>query len=503
MAENLVGKKPWYPNPTGAGKDRNFVYLDTLREDSPKIYNKAQSLFSSIEGKIFGSLWPQMNDLLQLAKREQEKEDRLLDLFFNEGRAGNDPRKTAEKLQSFNKIYQKKSILERNLKKIKAFESGETRSGKIDISSLFTNYLMDELKDLDKKSLKQLNYQYFSEITKQALVKMFNSADLQKEAGNEDAMRSYQEISEWISNMSASDAYIRQICDLYFGTSLDKIQKEIKNSGGRKRKSPASMLSKQRGAHGTVFELTNELIYKHLGFNSQHSGSSGQKADHILLYEAEINLEMPAAPIEDSVREHFIEQYQKLYNSLENVSGQIVEISDKNYDLGGYWFKKNGGFTAQSGISIKNFEKTLQGFGYDQSRLDNLIFALLNIGPDTLQVGSEVVAKNISSLIAYFLFDDIDMDIGLKVDAVHLFNLNGIYIPLSAFLFAAYEAFFEANYDFEGFIQVNYEPNSVGYAKQEKLEKQNWIEVKEEKLSQKSLSIHFMKSFAKFVSQYL
>ena len=500
MAENLISK-PWYPKVDHNEKTRNFVYLKTLQEDNPQIYNKAQLVMASVQHNLWENLWPQVGALQQLAIRERDKEDRLLDLFFNESSTG-DPRKTADRIRAFNKIYQKKSIFERNLQKVKQFTSGESKQGKIDISTLFNRYLEDELKKIGSKTLKQLNEDFFLEVTKNALIKMFSAQD-QQSGNSEEMIHSYQEIANIIEDMSASDQYLREVCQLYFGSSIEKIQKQVKEGHGRKKRKAESLISKQKGAHGNVFELTNELIYKMLNFNSKHTGTSGQKADHILLYSATVNLDMPNAAVEESVREHFINQYQKFYNSLDDVYGQIVEISDKSYDIGSSWFKKNGGFTAQSGISIENFEKTLQAYGYNQKRLDDLIFALLNIGPDTLSKDDGSLANNISSLIGYFLFDDIDMDVGLKFDAIHLFNLNGIYIPLSSFLFAAYEAFVSSRGNFDGYIQVNYEPEAVDFTESERLTEENWIKVKEQKLDQKALSVHFLKNFADFVSRYL
>lgn len=502
MANNLI-TTPWYPRPDHDEKTRNFVYLDTLYEDNPKVYNKAAAIFSDVGNNLYGSLWPQLNDLLTLANREQEKEDRLLDLFFNESRANLNPRQIAERIQSFNKIYQFKPIFERNLLKIKQFASGETRQGKIDITTLFDKYLREELKDIEGKTLKQLNEQFFLEVTKRALVRMFNSADDRNDADNEYALRSYQEISSLVEQMSTSDQYIRDICNLYFGSSLADIQKQIKEGHSRRKRKPENLISNQKGLHGSVFEYTNELIYSELGQQSFHSGVSGQKADHIQLLSADIQLELPNADVEDSVREHFIKQYQIFYDKMAQINGQIIEISDKSYDLGSSWFKKNGGFTAQSSVTIGNLEKMLNTYGYNQNRIDDLVYALLNIGPDTLTNDTSIVTRNISSLIGYFLFDDIDMDVGLKIDAIHLFNLNGIYIPLSSFLFAAYEAFFSSGYNFDGFIETTYSPQSVGYQKQETLTEENWIEVRKKKQNQKSLSIHFLKSFAQFVSKYL
>jgi hypothetical protein len=49
----------------------------------------------------------------------------------------------------------------------------------------------------------------------------------------------------------------------------------------------------------------------------------------------------------------------------------------------------------------------------------------------------------LATLIGYFLFDDIDIKnfIPTQPSAIHLLNLDGVYIPLSVFLEAACEAF--------------------------------------------------------------
>jgi hypothetical protein len=140
-----------------------------------------------------------------------------------------------------------------------------------------------------------------------------------------------------------------------------------------------------------------------------------------------------------SIRAHFINKYREMYNNLEEATGSIVEISAKNYNLTSEYFK-DGGFSAQSVTSIKNLEEMLKAYGYNPDRTERLIFALTNIGPDTIQEDAGSVTHNLAMLIAYFLFDDIDMDDGLGVNAVHLLNLDGVYIPLSCFLYAAYDS---------------------------------------------------------------
>ena len=114
-----------------------------------------------------------------------------------------------------------------------------------------------------------------------------------------------------------------------------------------------------------------------------------------------------------------------------------------------------------------------------------MIFALTNIGPDTLSQGTEIISHSLSLLIGYFLFDDIDMDIGLNVNAIHLFNLDGVYMPLSSFLFAAYDTLKDFSTLDKSMVSVSYKPAGVGYQKvgAGELTKELWIKTAEKKQS--------------------
>jgi hypothetical protein len=100
----------------------------------------------------------------------------------------------------------------------------------------------------------------------------------------------------------------------------------------------------------------------------------------------------------------------------------------------------------------------LTAYQYDADRTEKLIFALTNIGPDTITEDVGTVTHNLALLIAYFLFDDIDMDDGLNVNAVHLLNLDGVYVPLSCFLKAAYDTLKDMEQVSEDMVKVVYSP---------------------------------------------
>ena len=76
--------------------------------------------------------------------------------FVREGKLA--PADAANKLLGFNRLYQNRKILERNLKKIEAVADGKTTQGRIDISSSFRSYLDKAIKEyFAKTDLRKIN----------------------------------------------------------------------------------------------------------------------------------------------------------------------------------------------------------------------------------------------------------------------------------------------------------------------------------------------------------
>lgn len=524
MAKNIVSKAsnnqeerhPWYPNLSNKYRNQNFIYLDTLQDDNPKLFYNAENRFHDVLGKLNLNLSLQLHELLALAEREQEKEDRLLDDFF--GTTAGSPREDAKRIQAFNDIYQSKEIFERNLKKIRAVAEDNSKKGRIDITTNFKGYLETSLADfLSKHSLEELTEANLMEVTKEALIKAFESNDEDRGSLSTDEKHSYQELAEIISYMESRDPFIEEVFNLYLKDATDKLKKELSKvdiSSTKKRKLAKALITGSTTVHGDLLEAVSALIIESISaFSGQgqihKTGKTKQKADIITLFEA--NFEIPEMLFDNaeggSVREQFIKRFEQFYKKLEDQSGHIVEISAKNYNITDKHFRDKG-FTAQSETSILNFEKMLKAYRYDKKRTDDLIFALTNIGPDTLASESqtEIISHSISLLIGYFLFDDLDMDIGLKVNAIHLFNLDGIYIPLSSFLFAAYETLQDLEKLSSDMVSVDYKPKSVDYKRSQEgdwLTRSKWIATVDKKQTESVISVHFFKQFPRYVSERL
>lgn len=497
---------PWYPQVDDESKIQNYIYLSTLKEDRwhRGVYTKAENKFNLAMSSLSVALFPQLDELYALAQREEQKEIALLEEFVIKGSIS--PQDAGNKLRGFNKLYQNKNILARNLKKIVAVAEGGSQ-GRIDIASSFRTYLSKAIDEYFAKTpLQKINEESLLEMTKQALIRALSSADTNRKS---DDSHSYQELVGSVEMMENQDPFIKEAFQIYFGTAWDKIKKEFKETNKRKKEMSVtdvkSLITKSHGAGGELFETLQGLVLESLGQKSIHTGGSKQKSDITLLY---ADIKIPMDKIDEagaSVRAHFINRYREMYNNLEQATGSIVEISAKNYNLTSEYFRE-GGFSAQSATSIKNLEEMLKAYGYNPDRTERLIFALTNIGPDTIQDDPGSITHNLAMLIAYFLFDDIDMDNGLGVNAVHLLNLDGVYVPLSCFLYAAYESLSNFEKASEDLVKVSYSPKSVDYqpsSASDPLTKKKWQNTVKSKHDQDSIKISFFQNFPQYIKKNL
>ena len=493
----------WYPK-VYRHSDSKFIYLDTLEADQPGVYKEAQNLLSQAlsEDKIAYDL----SSLQALMQREEAKEDQFLNEHF--GVSSTSPRQDAERISAFNKIYQMESVFARNIEKIKAVAEG-SKQGKIDITQVFRSYLEQEFnKYTAETSLDDLSDEGIKEVVKKALHRAYNSRD-DRMMDEETATRSYQELVQVIDAMSAQDPLIQDVFDLYFGTTIDQIKlalTEDKTTKSGKQLTNAQKAIKQgKTLHGNLLEITSAFIANYLqsnvnGPNIQWTGQGKQKADLAqIIGSFEAELPTSEATIDGSIREQMVNKMEKFYDNLKEEKGYIVEISAKNYDLATPYFK-DGGFAAQGATTIENFERTMNAFGYDQDRVDALVYALINIGPDTLTNDNVEICRQISTLIGYFLFDDINMDLGGNVKGIHLFNLGGVYVPLSAFLKKAYQSIKTYQGSPSTYVKVSYNPQSTNYQKQEQLEYSHWAKQVDIKKKQSGLSIHFFQDFTQYIA---
>ena len=117
-----------------------------------------------------------------------------------------------------------------------------------------------------------------------------------------------------------------------------------------------------------------------------------------------------------------------------------------------------------------------------------------------------VIALN----IADFLFDDVTITDALdtyssNLNVIHIFNLNGILVPLSVFLEGVAHSIENNWEEILNYVSVSFHAKRVSYNTDgnKELTEQDWVNFYQAKLSNNTVSIHFFGDFVNFIMENL
>jgi hypothetical protein len=119
------------------------------------------------------------------------------------------------------------------------------------------------------------------------------------------------------------------------------------------------------------------------------------------------------------------------------------------------------------------------------------------------------VERFLATTIGNFLFDDIVITESLNnnksnVNRIHILNLNGIYIPLSVFLEAAYQAFINIEDDYTKYVKVKYHSKNIEYSEQtDGLTSSDWDKLYNNVTTGSTVSFHFFGDFTSYISNFI
>lgn len=517
LASSTFNQSGWYP-------ETNFMdysYVTKFQEDKPELYASVYDLLDSAKSRTIGQFLPSLDRLQALYQNERTKEQNLVN-FIMRGQADfKSPQSTAELIRTINTIFALEPVFERNLQKILAIEQG-SKEGKIDISSHFTNYLESEL----KKSLKKWEQDGIDFVGEADLKMVFRNAMIAMFKASDNGNQAYLALAQSLEQMDAAtaDAELDSIFNLYFGKSIKEITQEFRKAGqGVDPNLKGVKITYGKGFQGNVMEVAERIALQTLtkdlkgidGFQIVGTGETQMKADNIITIGFELTKEQEEllsgmGDLSKSLRAQNIQRMESFMNNLRQSrsSGYVVEISDKSYNLTSEFFARNKGFTGQSNVKLTNLVETLGHIQYQQDRIDDIIFVLANSGDGMINGKSvEEVLHYLATLIGYFLFDDIDVQnfVPTEPAAVHLLNLDGIYIPLSVFLQAAHDAFRKSVLDSERFVHVSFHEakKDTRYNQDNVLTQQDWIDFRAARMDQTYLSFHFFGDFVNFIAEHL
>ena len=524
---------------------RNYSYTaefeDMFSDHSPlpsEIFSKKASLFSSSLKKNSKVII----NIKSLAQTCKAGELAYLREFFG---INYEPKNWEELIRGFNLLYSTEKAFERNLQLLEQVANGDSKIY-TQLETYFSSYLDSAIEEaLMNAPINQIYYRgrvdeskmrkLIDDVVKEAIKKMYSARDYRDSNGaiitnptdgqskELEAIQAYSELLKIIDTLQ-SNAFFAPIRDFFdLENHLKKaIKEERKNRRRKKRKKlPKVKTTIQNGSNkGEIAELFGALIAEanlkgitfsdgifDYTFETHHTGGYGVKSDVMQL--AVVGVEttdlenVGYAGESNSNRVNQIRQYRKAFEKLKEAHGHIVFISNKNYNINAD-FKGRGGFLAQEKTTLENVGALLREVG-SPVKVDNLIDVLSNCG-ERMVLGDppDDVLKVVATQIGHFLFDDLSITVPTGINTVHLFNLSGIYIPMSVFLEGVYHSIMSAEQNMDSFVRVNFkggEPTSGEGYRPWGNDYYQFQRFRDDKIKNSYITVHFMRDFADFITE--
>lgn len=337
--------------------------------------------------------------------------------------------------------------------------------------------------------------------------------------------KAYTELLQALTKIGQRSQLEKRLRDIYH---IDDLKKSILQTiDKKKRKIPdkfndvvKNVVEKNVNARGGLsLEAIEESILSIIGSqvkgNNFHvvsanaTGEKHMKADNYVAigFDASI-LEEALEEGETGTREKNIKLLDDLGEKLSKLNDSyIIYSSDKNYSLTDN-FTRRGGFSGTSDMSALQYMGIMDKVN---KNMRTFIGVMLNTASGAVGANSNLrgtINDAIARDFAYLLFDDfntIGRDITRGVNGIHIFNLNGVMIPLS-FLLNIYGRAIEqaernptsiisASYSTPGILWEKPGPESMGYTA--------WQHQREVALKETRISVHFLASFKSLVKEYL
>lgn len=500
---------------------KNLVNLDSS-EDWKELYTTAKSQFdvslTQIEKMDFTALETSLDNLI---KQEETSEQKYIEKYKkNQDFKG---MSNADFLKIINDILGNKEIFDRNISIIKNYNPKEKdKSPKyVDVIKFFPEKLSDAISsELKTKGTDTLKDDELKKLIQKTLKALY------KGVKNEDPYKKFYEAVQRINSPNTA-VLLKKILDILKG--------DMEKNPQEKGKEYLNFQINSAQKTGFIFEEIEQKVFKLFGKLAVNTDSTYMKADNIIIEttntshkinenesdilteESVYNLIMKDyLPNEDSVRLKNIERVKELFTKLQNASGDIVFISDKQYDIFGKSFE---GFKAEEPTFTKLVlflekiqDKNLQNaFKQVPNFFNILLFLLTNVSSQMIGYDNkERLQAKITDLlvknIAYFLFDDIVITASKdsnpiagnsNLNLVHIFNLNGIYVPLSILLKGIKNGMKGIKYSKVNISSYNFKEEDTKDEEEKTIA--DWKTYGQIARDKGKISIHFFKDFINFI----
>lgn len=512
---------------------------NNLGEVSARIYAQAQKELSS-ELKALQSLFGvQIGVSYDPQNKAQSKE------FFK------------EVIETFNKVLNLKENFDRNVSRIKMDLRETNTEGKlqINVASFFDTYFTkawDERRNYREGKLMELVRnavsngvseaeaidQYFtSELETTITLAIQYMFESNRQNGTEDENKDYQKLLDVLDNFNGRTQLIEGLKQAYKIDELKDLMKKNVTKTNKQNKlkfkdldkrKVKSMITKDHYSRGGLaleyFEnyITNALLsgtIKNEGLEitvsgqSTHSGASGMKADNIITFNINpsiIEETIKSLGTDATDRANIVQKINEMEQKLSNVKdGFIIYSSAKNYTRQDKDFR---GFSGGEKITLSKFE-SLTGQEALVAALRQVMKGAMGENGENFEAMKTGIIEN----LAYLLFDDFQVegtDTGLT--KLHLFDLDGIFVPFSVLLYEIASSIEELNHNPTSIISVDIErkeindnisetatPQDIGAALRKYVgrSQQEWSKQAQDTDSMVKIGVHFFKNFFKFIQE--
>lgn len=294
---------------------------------------------------------------------------------------------------------------------------------------------------------------------------------------NRKKVQPYKELKQKMGTISRKNPIVANLIkDLKLNEVLDQAINDIINPPVKKTKAhvvqPKVDTWSDGRSRGTIREditaFTVQSILTALGHansNIEVTGSLGAKTDvsvNQLQYTTGARVDL--SPLWNQLRSNQKDTldnggslvaknkkaFEDFFTNVRNAQGEIVFISDKSYTINSNY----RGFTAQDNTSLANIGQVLGS----RSSIDvnALLNYLSNTGKDMIMGEADPrVLTTLATQIGYFMFDTYSIKGNFSFSMVNLFELSGIYMPLSVYMEKMIEAIVDVEKDIKNYAKVS------------------------------------------------
>ena len=532
------------------------VYFERLQEDARKVkkrpelletYNWAKSQYKPLSSELHG--FGGGEKILSMAAAEANKEQAMLRQIFGENINIDlkQPGAIKELTETINDVFKFRSIYERN----KALITNEKFAGQKGVFSYFHTYFKQALeaalptilKDIEKRMLanrslktgqaaKEAFQAAIPKLTDDAIERMFSNAGTELVSMDPKHKEAYKEIVEAVRDFGNGSIIAQQLRQAWkideitdvFSAEFSKTQRRKPKKGTMERAKNAAIKQMSQAMYSKGGLSLEAVIDQCLGMtadklNGINNGSiitsvqagvytgAGEikaRADNVFYFginRASIDAAFQKVKDSDSDRKATVDAFSQLGKEINEVKdGFIVYFNDKNYTLNDNFLRRKG-MSAGTAWTLEQVQDILAGV---VNNIDQIIYNILQNGAGAIYAGdTQNTSKVLAEGIAYYLFDDYTTIGNSEGNAIHIMGLQGMLIPLSAFLYALGTAIQSVENNPNSYVHINISAPAVDDSDKASYYMENWVRQYEASMEKTKISIHFMENFIGFVKGYL